>query len=166
MTRREAEDDGAPGAPPEGYDPLTGESGYPFQRMLGFRIAAWAEDYARVEMPFEERHRNRYGIPHGGLYASLIDTACGYAGCWCPYPGRRRLAMTLSLTTNFLGRPKLDETGEALIIAEGRRIGGGRSSFFTEAVVKDAAGALLATGGGVFRYRGNGGDLRGDPAAE
>lgn len=141
-----------------GYDPLSAETVYPFMGLLGFRIAAWSEDYARVELPFDVKLTNRYGIPHGGVYTVLIDTACGYAGVWCPYPGRRRLAMTLSLNTHFLGRPK----GE-LLIAEATRTGGGRRSFFAEATVTDETGELLARGGGAFRYRGDSGDPRGEP---
>ena len=140
------------------YDPLAAETPYPLQEALGFRIVEWAEDYARVEMPIATVHQNRYGIPHGGVYATLIDAAAGYAGSWCPHPGRRRLAMTLSLNVNFVGRP----TGETLV-CEARRVGGGRKTFFAEATLKDDKGALVATGAATLRYRGNGGDPMGDP---
>ena len=139
------------------YDPISAEPGYAFQRLLGFKLTAWEEDFARIELPFAEKLTNRYGIPHGGVYTVLIDTACGYCGVWCPYPGRRRLAMTLSLNTHFLGRP----TGK-MLIADARRTGGGKRSFFAEAVVMDENGVTLARGGGVFRYRGESGDLAGE----
>lgn len=131
-----------------GLDPRLVEEPYPLQRQLGFRMTGWSQDFARFEMELSERLMNRYGIPHGGIYATLLDTVMGYGGCYTGDPGRRLLAMTLSLTTNFLSRP----TG-TMLIGEGRRVGGGRSSFFAEGVVTDDAGIRLATGSGVFRYR-------------
>ena len=56
--------------------------------------------------------------------------------------------MTLSMTTNFLSRP----TG-TMLIGEGRRTGGGRSTFFAEGTITDDAGTEVARGSGVFRYR-------------
>jgi acyl-coenzyme A thioesterase PaaI-like protein len=58
------------------------------------------------------------------------------------------MALTLSLTVNYLGR----SDGQRMI-AEARRTGGGRRTFFAEGEVRDEDGVLLATGSGVFRYR-------------
>ena len=56
--------------------------------------------------------------------------------------------MTLSMTTNFLSRPE-----GRLLIAEGHRTGGGRSTFFAEAAIRDETGVEVATSTGVFRIR-------------
>lgn len=141
-------------------DPVTGEPLYPFQRLLGFRIEAWSEGYARVALDVDPaRHANRYGLPHGGVHAALIDTAAGFAGCWCPHPGRVRRAMTLSLTINYLGQLR----GRRMI-AEARQTGGGRKTFFAEVDLHDETGAPLAKGVATMRWRGAGGDPMGDPA--
>lgn len=145
-------------APPAGYDPLSEETGYPFQELVGFRIAGWSQGYARVELDLEEKHGNRYGLPHGGVHAALMDTAAGFSGCFCPWPGRKRLAMTLSLTINYLGQAK----GRKLI-AESRVTGGGRKSFFTCVDLSDELGNPVAQGVFTMRWRGNGGDPMGDP---
>ena len=58
------------------------------------------------------------------------------------------MVMTLSLTTNFLARPEGD-----MLMGEGRRTGGGRSSYFAEGELTDRAGTVVATGIGTFRYR-------------
>ena len=129
-------------------DPALVEPPYPFQALMGMRMTGWSEDWARFELPVRPELGNRYGIPHGGVYAVLLDTVMGFAGCWTGDPDRPRLAMTLSLTTSFLGRPE----GE-LMIGEGRRTGGGRSTFFAEGTIRDGAGNLVTTGTGVFRYR-------------
>jgi len=130
--------------------PVTGEHPYPLQRLMGFEVTEWSEGFARVELPLDsDRHGNRYGIPHGGVHATLIDTACGYAGCWTGDPARPRMAMTLSLTINYVGRA----SGERMI-AEARVTGGGRRSFFADAQVRDETGRLVATGTATLRYRG------------
>ena len=42
----------------------------------------WSPDFARLEMPIAAFHGNRHGLPHGGVYATLLDTAMGYCGCF------------------------------------------------------------------------------------
>lgn len=124
------------------------EPEYAFQKHMGFRMLGWKPDWAKFELPLGEHLYNRHGIPHGGVYASLLDTVMGYCGCYTGDPLRRRNAMTLSLNTNFLARP----TGPKMI-AEGWRTGGGRATFFAEGRITDEAGIVLATGTAVFRYR-------------
>lgn len=148
----------APPPPPADYDPLTLERPYPFQDLLGFELTAWSEGFTRIELTLTRAHLNRHHIPHGGIHAALLDTAMGYAGSFCPYPGRVRRAMTLSLTVNYLGQPK-----GTRLIAEGRQTGGGRKSYFVEGRLTDDTGALIATGSAAMRWRGNGGSLWGDP---
>ena len=124
------------------------EEPYPFQKHLGFRHTQWREDHAVFELDLETFHGNRYGIPHGGLYGVLLDTAMGYAGSFTGDPDQRVLAMTLSMTVNFLAQP----SGRHLI-TEGRRTGGGRSTFFAEGEVRDENNVIVARGSGAFRYR-------------
>lgn len=124
------------------------EDPYPFQSHLDYRMTQWSHDYARFEMPMHEFVQNRYGIPHGGVYGVLLDTVMGFAGCYTGNPEDRIMAMTLSLNINFLSRPKGN-----LLIAEGWRKGGGRSTFFAEGRITDETGEVISTGTGVFRYR-------------
>lgn len=132
-------------------DPNLIEPPYPFQAHLGFRQTGWQKDYARFELPLAEFLGNRYGLPHGGVYATLLDTVMGFSGCFTGDAENRRLAMTLSLNTAFLSRP----LGK-LLIGEGRRTGGGQKTFFAEGVIHDETGEKIATGSGVFRYRSPG----------
>ncbi|MAM62045.1 PaaI family thioesterase [Maritimibacter sp. UBA3975] len=129
-------------------DPALVEDPYELQKLLGFEIVDWSEDYARFDLPLAVKLTNRYGIPHGGVYAVLADTVMGFAGCYTGSTEDRRLAMTLSLNMNYLSVPS-----GTVLIAEGRRTGGGRKSFFGEATIRDDTGGLVATGTGVFRYR-------------
>ena len=91
---------------------------------------------------------NRYGIAHGGVHAVMLDTVMGYCGCYTGDRDDPKLAMTLSLNVNYIGQAKGN-----VLIAEGRRTGGGRKTFFAEATIMDELGTKVATGTGVFRYR-------------
>ena len=118
-----------------------------FARLIGYRLMRWELDYAEVVLEIGSQHLNRGGVAHGGALTSLIDTACGFAGCWAP-PGESRAAVTLSLTTSFLAPAK-----SGRLFATARKTGGGRGVFFASAEIRDAAGVLIAHGDGVFRYR-------------
>lgn len=116
---------------------------------LGIEMTGWREGWARVETANSPKIQNRQGLPHGGLHATLLDTAMGFAGCFTGDPNLHQMALTLSMTVNYLGQAQ----GERLI-ATARVTGGGRKTYFAESEVRDETGALLATATGVFRYRG------------
>ena len=128
-------------------EPLDG-SPYPYQELLGYEITEWEQGRCLVSMPLRDRHTNRYGIPHRGVYVSLLDTAMGFAGSYSPPGEEKRFAMTLSLTTNFLSRPK-----GRILRTEAKVNGGGRNTFFCEGRVVDETGEVIATGTGTFRIR-------------
>lgn len=119
-----------------------------FQALIGYRIVEWSDSLAIVELAVGPQHLNRSEVLHGGVLTTLIDTVCGYAGCYCPVPGRVRRAVTLSLTTNFTG-----QVGDGLLRAVGRKQTGGRRIFYCSGEVFGADGALVAVGQGTFRYR-------------
>lgn len=121
----------------------------PFARLTGYELTTWREDLAIVILGVEERHLNRSGIMHGGVLTTLIDSACGYAGCFRKPPAKKRRAMTLSLNTQFLGAVQAG----AHLTAEARRIGGGQQIFFSSCEVRDQDGRLIGRGDGTFRYR-------------
>ncbi|MEM7440972.1 MAG: PaaI family thioesterase [Pseudomonadota bacterium] len=123
------------------------EDPYAYQKLIGFKITDWSEGYCRLELPLREDHGNRYGLPHGGVHATLLDTAMGFAGSWSDSDDKI-MAMTLSLTLQYLSRPR-----GGVLVAEGHRTGGGRSTFFAEGSVVDDTGELIANGTGTFRYR-------------
>jgi uncharacterized protein (TIGR00369 family) len=119
-----------------------------FNALLGFRMEEWRDDYVRLAVTIEKQHLNRSGIVHGGVLATLLDAACGYCGIHPLEPGGApRRAVTLSLTTTYVGQAK---TGVLSCTAERR--GGGRSVFMATGEVRDSAGALVAIAEGTYRY--------------
>lgn len=124
------------------------EPAYPFQAHLGFTIDDWSDGHCRLTQPMLDHLGNRYGIPHGGVLATLLDTALGYAVCYTGDPDDKQLVMTLSLNVQYLSVAR----GHSLI-AEGRKTGGGRSVAFAAGEVRDENGTLVATATGTFKYR-------------
>ena len=121
------------------------EEAYPLQRHLGFELTGWRVDYCQITLPLAPYLLNRYGILHGGLHTTFLDTVMGFCGC---YTGDRAChQLVLSLGISFLAQ----STGRTLI-AEGRRTGGGPKTFFAAATVCDDTSAQIANGTGVFRY--------------
>lgn len=129
-------------------DPNLLEPPSALQTHLGYRLSAWSDGFARLELPLSPFLMNRQGLPHGGIHATLLDSTMGFAGCYTGDPERQQMALTLSLTVNYLGQA----TG-ARLITEARRTGGGKSTFFAEGTVYDEDRTVIATGTGVFRYR-------------
>ena len=119
----------------------------PFQELMGYRLESWSPDYAALTYEILPQHLNRTGRLHGGVLASLLDTAAGFAGCYCATPGEKRTTVTLTLSVNFVAA-----ASAGTLLIESRRTGGGRSVFFADATVKDAEGRLIATGSGSFKY--------------
>jgi uncharacterized protein (TIGR00369 family) len=132
-----------------------------YGELIGYRLVAWRENYAEVELELGPQHLNGHGIPHGGLIMTLLDSACGYAGVYCAVPGNVRHAVTLSLTTQFVGQAR----GFGRITAIGRKTGGGRHIYFTSGEIRDADGRLIAQASGTFRYRKGSEDPAGQPRA-
>ncbi|WP_283638437.1 PaaI family thioesterase [Marinovum algicola] len=124
------------------------ETPSPWGSHIGMDLTEWQADFARVELSLAAFTRNRHGAPHGGVHASLLDTAMGFAGCYTGDPARRQMCLTLNLSVNYLSRPQ-----GSRLVAEARKTGGGRSTFFAEGKVLDVDGTVIATGTGVFRYR-------------
>ena len=120
-----------------------------FADLIGYRLTAWSEGAAEISFEADDRHLNRAGLVHGGVLATAIDAACGFAGCYQAPPGQGRRALTLSLTTQYLRQV----AAGTRLTATAKRSGGGRTIFFSSCEVRDPEGLLVATGSGTFKYR-------------
>jgi uncharacterized protein (TIGR00369 family) len=118
-----------------------------FRRLVGYTTKVWQEGYGEVQLVVRDDHMNSMGIPHGGVYVTLLDAAFGHACAWCAVPGHTRSAVTVSLTTSFLAIARTP-----IIFARGRITGqDGRMVTLTGEVV-DEAGQICVLGQASFMY--------------
>ncbi len=119
-----------------------------FADLVGYDLAAWEEGLAEVTLEVTQKHANRSGAMHGGMLTTLIDTACGYAGCYAPPDAPAKRAFTLSLNCHFIATANIGNR----LTARARKTGGGRSVFFAACEVQDQDGRLVGRGEGCFKY--------------
>lgn len=117
------------------------------QNLIGYTIDLSAADgSAQVVLEIEDRHRNRNRSLHGGIVTMMLDAAAGFAcSRGAEGPGLVPVA-TVSLTTNYVA-PALD----GKVTATGWLNGGGRSTLYAGADLRDEQGKLLANASAVFK---------------
>jgi len=111
----------------------------PIAETLGFHLVEAAEGRAAFEGTPEFRHYNPIGTVHGGLAATMLDSALACAVFSTMEKGD--VWTTLELKVNYV-RPLTKDTGP--VRAEGRVIHRGRSVATSEGDLKDRAGKLYA----------------------
>lgn len=117
-----------------------------FHNFLDYKVTEAADGFVRLEMAGFDCHRNRQDYIHGGVLMSLMDIAGIMAGC--RGSGESRKAVTVNLSCNFLSTA-MGKT----VHAEGRVIRKGRSLFFCDCRVVDAAtGKIYSTAQGAYKY--------------
>ncbi|MEZ4518493.1 MAG: PaaI family thioesterase [Chloroflexota bacterium] len=111
----------------------------PFPQHLRMRIDEIAEDRSRISLDADGRHLQPYNIIHGGVLATLIDTATFWAVFY-------RLPEDAGLVNVDLKLNYLQSATVGRLRAEGRCIRPGRTISYAEAYVYDEADTLLAHG--------------------
>ena len=118
-----------------------------FMADMGAVLTVWEPDRAVIEMTVGDRHLNAIDVVHGGVIAALLDTAAAHAGIHCAVPGNVRQAMTVSMTVNLLGN-----LSAGTLVADARKLGGGKTIFVSSCDVTDGEGRLIAPGQVTCRY--------------
>lgn len=110
----------------------------PFARLLGLELGAIEPGAATLHLEVREELRQVRGLLHGGVTASLVDTATAFAIITLLAKGES--TATVDLTIHYL-RPVLSGrlTAEARVLRAGRRL------LTVSASVTDEAGSLVAT---------------------
>ena len=112
----------------------------PVMRALDFEGVAFGDGTATFRLTPKEFHYNPIGSVHGGVFATLLDSACG-----CAVHTRLPAGVfytSLDLSVKFL-RPVTVSTGP--ITAEGTIVHFGRRTALAEARITDDAGKLYVT---------------------
>ena len=115
----------------------------PFSTFLGIELESRGEGQARCALELAPHHLNRRGVAHGGILASLLDSALGAAvissmpeAWWCA---------TTSLSIQFIAG-----VGPGRLVATGRVLRRGRTTAFATGEVHDAAGNVVAAASGTW----------------
>jgi uncharacterized protein (TIGR00369 family) len=112
----------------------------PMSRLLGLRLVHVTTGEVTLQADPQAMFRNRQGVMHGGYIATLLDCACGFAGCTMVPDGS--FSLTAELKVAYLRKI---EMGSAPLTLVGRVQKAGRQLLFTEGAIRDAAGRDLAT---------------------
>lgn len=113
----------------------------PFVGGLGIRVVEAEFGRCVFECDITEKHYNALGIVHGGLAATLIDSATGSAALTTQAAGGS--STTLELKVNFV-RPMTSKTGR--VRCEGKIIHQGKRIATADAHLTDSRGKLIAHG--------------------
>jgi len=111
----------------------------PYPALIGMRIAALDYDSCRIELDLRRDHLQPFGIVHGGVLATLIDTATFWAA-FLRIPEDAGL-VNVDLKLNYL---KAVASGR--LRAQGQCLRAGRQISYTVASVYDEADQLVAHG--------------------
>ena len=111
----------------------------PFPNHLRMRLVSISLDQATVKLETGQCHLQPFGIVHGGVMATLIDTATFWSA-FLRLPEDDGL-VNIDLKLNYL-----KSIVSGVITAEGRCIRAGRSISYAEASVMDKEGSLIAHG--------------------
>ena len=120
--------------------------GTSFVERLKIHPVAVEKGAATFEVTVDETHLRTMGIAHGGLVATLLDSALGCA-CWTLAPPEHHL-VTVQLNINYI-RPAW--LGEKLACRSEVRHAG-QLTAVARGEVRTAEGALVAAASGTFMF--------------
>lgn len=126
-----------------------------FSRLLGLRIDRIGEGRAEFVLDIEQKHMNGAGTVHGGVHASIMDSAMAVA-----LISRRLRASTTNMTLNYVA-----PVSGGRVRCVGEIVHLGRRSAVTEARMFDEDGNLLALATASFRIFDREGWVGGRPVA-
>ena len=117
-----------------------------FHQEVGFHIdpEQSGPGFCTVTWVVEARHLNINGVVHGGVYATILDTAMG--GAVITQLGEPETTATTSLYVEFLRSAREGAT----LTARGEVLRRGRHLAFVEGELRDGQGVRLSQGHGTW----------------
>lgn len=110
----------------------------PYAKLLGLELGEMKPGVAKLHLDMRDELKQNQGVAHGGVVASLIDTAAAFAVVTRLEPGER--VTTTDLTIHYL-RPIMS----GRLTATARIVRGGRRLFVLSVEVTNEQQILLAT---------------------
>lgn len=111
-----------------------------FNDALGIRFTHASPDEVRAELALRPEHLQVYGIVHGGVYASLVETLCS-VGAAISAGARGHSVVGLENHTSFLRAAR-----GGLLQARAVPLTRGRRTQVWETTITDEAGKVAARG--------------------
>lgn len=108
--------------------------------VLGVQIISAEPDAVVATVEIDDRHKQPFGLVHGGIYALVAESAASIGGALTAIPAGGS-AVGLSNNTAFL-RPFI---GEGLLTSTATRIHGGRTTQLWDVEHRNPDGKLCAT---------------------
>ena len=99
-----------------------------------------------LQLELKEHHLNLYGIPHGGVHATLLDITMGTAASFPDSPEREVDSVTLNLSVDYISPPKTK-----LLISKGQITKKGKSICYCTGEIYDDEKNLVASGRSIFK---------------
>jgi len=111
-----------------------------YNNAMGLRFIEAKPDRFVAELDIDDRHRQPYGLVHGGVYAGMIETLCS-TGAALSVWSEGKSTVGLENTTAFLKAVRSGTLrGTARPLVRGRR------SHVWEAAIEDDRNRLVASG--------------------
>jgi uncharacterized protein (TIGR00369 family) len=111
----------------------------PFMGWMGVVFDRYEPDEVVLRLPFRADLTNDGVVYHGGVIASMLDSA-GAAAAWSNHDfNKGARASTVSMTVQYLGAAKQSD-----LVCHARAVKRGRELIFTEITASDADGNVVA----------------------
>ena len=118
----------------------------PFQHFVGIEVLKLGEGKSVLQLELKEHHFNLYGIPHGGVHATLLDIAMGTAASFPDTSGIEVDSVTLNLSIDYIAPPS-----SRILVAKGKVTKKGKSIAYCTAEIFDQDKTLIASGRSIFK---------------
>jgi uncharacterized protein (TIGR00369 family) len=129
-----------------GFADAPGGADNPLLEYLGIELVDVEPGRASFGIDLGARHLNRQGSLQGGVAATLLDAACGYAGLASQQGEVSGNAVTVMLSISYMRKVctgRLRATGTVTKM--------GRTMYFSSGELVTESGELVATAQGAFK---------------
>ena len=124
---------------------------------LGIRLVRSGPDEVVLEYDIDQRHRQPYGIVHGGMHCTVIESACSMGAAIAAAP-RGQSVVGIDNHTSFIHAVR-----EGRVTVTARPLTRGRRSHLWQADARTDDGTLVASGRVRLLALDQGSALAGEP---
>jgi acyl-coenzyme A thioesterase PaaI-like protein len=132
----------------------------PTAHQMGITVVKARRGYAMTTVP-EEGNGNHFGVVYAGVQFTVAEILGGVIAL-ASFDGAHYFPLAKNVDISFVGMATSDLTAEAsldeerIARVEAEAAENGKADYTLDAVVKDAAGRVVATTHGLYQLRANG----------